>query len=89
MPLPRPTIRCADPPRWLFENGPDITHGEVVDDYVDVAVASLAAHQTYLSVLDPDTPVEQQARQQVDASTPPRPEFDGHRTVEFILRRSR
>ena len=79
----------ADPPRWLFENGPDITHGEVVDDYVDVAVASLAAHQTYLSVLDPDTPVEQQARQQVDASTPPRPEFDGHRTVEFILRRSR
>ena len=25
----------SDPPRWLFENGPDITHGEVVDDYVE------------------------------------------------------
>ena len=79
----------AEPPRWLFENGPDITHGEVVDEYVDVAVASLAAHQTYLSVLDPDTPVQEQARQQVEATTPPRPDFGGHRTVEFILRRPR
>ena len=77
----------ADPPPWLFENGPEMTHGEVVDGYVDVAVASLAAHKGYLSVLDPDTPVEQQAREQVDMATPPRPEFDGGRTVEFILRR--
>jgi LmbE family N-acetylglucosaminyl deacetylase len=77
----------ADPPRWLFENGPEPTHGEVVDGYVDVAVASLAAHKGYLSVLDPDTPVEQQAREQVDATTKPRPEFGGGRTVEFILRR--
>jgi LmbE family N-acetylglucosaminyl deacetylase len=76
-----------DPPRWLFENGPDMTHGEVVDGYVDVAVASLAAHKGYLSVLDPDTPVEQQAREQVDVTTKPRPEFGGGRTVEFILRR--
>ena len=78
----------TDPPRWLFENGPDITHGEVVDGLIDVAVASLAAHEVYLSVLDPDTPVVQQARQQVDMTTRPRPEFGGHRTVEFILRRS-
>jgi LmbE family N-acetylglucosaminyl deacetylase len=77
----------ADPPRWLFENGPEMTHGEVVDGYVDVAVASLAAHKGYLSVLDPDTPVEQQAREQVDMATPSRPEFGGGRTVEFILRR--
>jgi LmbE family N-acetylglucosaminyl deacetylase len=77
----------ADPPRWLFENGPEMTHGEVVDGYIDVAVASLAAHKGYLSVLDPDTPVEKQAREQVDATTKPRPEFGGQHTVEFILRR--
>jgi LmbE family N-acetylglucosaminyl deacetylase len=77
----------TDPPRWLFENGPEITHGEVVDGFIDVAVASLSAHAAYLSVLDPDTPVEEQARGQVDATTKPRPEFGGQRTVEFILRR--
>jgi len=77
-----------DPPRWLFENGPEITHGETVDDYVEVAVASLAAHDVYLSVLDPDAPVEEQARKQVELTTAPRPELGGQRTVEFILRRS-
>jgi LmbE family N-acetylglucosaminyl deacetylase len=77
----------ADPPRWLFENGPDITHGEVVDEYLDRAVASLAAHDVYLSVLDPDTPVQEQARKQVEMTTQRRPDFDGKHTVEFILRR--
>ncbi len=77
----------AEQPRWLFENGPEITHGEVVDGYLDRAVASLAAHDVYLSVLDPDTPVEEQARKQVDRSTAPRQEFGGGRTVEFILKR--
>jgi LmbE family N-acetylglucosaminyl deacetylase len=77
----------ADPPRWLFENGPKITHGEVVDRYIDVAVASLAAHETYLSVLDPDTPVVEQARRQVEMATAPRLEFGGQRTAEFILKR--
>jgi LmbE family N-acetylglucosaminyl deacetylase len=76
------------PPRWLFENGPEVTHGETVDGYVDVAVESLAAHDVYLSVLDPDTPVEEQARKQVEMATAPRPEFGGKHTVEFILRRS-
>jgi len=80
----------SDPPRWLFENGPDITHAEVIDDECyDRAVASLAAHEMYLSVLDSDTPVQEQARAQVDMATTPRPEFDGRRTVEFILRRYR
>jgi LmbE family N-acetylglucosaminyl deacetylase len=80
----------SDPPRWLFENGPDITHAEVIDDECyDRAVASLAAHEVYLSVLDSDTPVLEQARTQVDRATTPRPEFDGQRTVEFILRRHR
>ncbi len=77
----------ADPPRWLFENGPEITHGEVVDEYLDRAVASLAAHDVYLSVLDPDTPVQEQARKQVEMTTQPRPDFDDKHTVEFILRR--
>ena len=74
-------------PRWLFENGPGSTHCEVVDDYIDVAVAFLWAHEAYLSVLDPDTPVSQQARRQVDMATEPRPDFGGQHTVGFILRR--
>jgi LmbE family N-acetylglucosaminyl deacetylase len=76
-----------DPPRWFFENGPGGTHGETVDGFVEVAVESLSAHDVYLSVLDPDTPVEAQARKQVEMATPPRPEFDGKHTVEFILKR--
>lgn len=79
----------ADPPRWLFENGPEITHGEVVDGYLDRAAASLAAHDVYLSVLDPDTPVQERARKQVEMTTQRRPDFDGKHTVEFILKRSR
>jgi LmbE family N-acetylglucosaminyl deacetylase len=78
----------TDPPRWLFENGPEVTHAEVIDEECfDRAVASLAAHEAYLSVFDPDTPVQEQARKQVDMTTTPRPEVGGLRTVEFILRR--
>ena len=87
MPLQTAYDSLSDPPRWLFENGPDVTHAELIDDRCfERAVASLAAHDVYLSVLDPDTPVIEQARKQVDMATSPRPEFDGHRTVEFILR---
>ncbi|MGY1989268.1 PIG-L family deacetylase [Mycolicibacterium fortuitum] len=75
-----------DPPAWLFENGPDPTHCEVVDGYTDLAVSSLAAHEVYLSVLDPQTPVVEQARKQVEMSTPALPGF-GERTVGFILKR--
>jgi hypothetical protein len=63
------------------------THADTVDDFVDAAVNSLAGHAKYLSVLDPDTPVVEQARRQVDATTPPHPDFDGRRVVEFILER--
>ena len=76
-----------EPPRWFFENGPDATHGETVDGFVEVAVESLTAHDVYLSVYDPETPVQQQARIQVARSTMPRPEFGGAPTVEFILKR--
>ncbi|ALI25891.1 hypothetical protein XA26_20450 [Mycolicibacterium fortuitum] len=75
-----------DPPAWLFENGPDPTHCEVVDGYTDLAVSSLAAHEVYLSVLDPQTSVVEQARKQVEMSTPALPGF-GERTVGFILKR--
>jgi hypothetical protein len=75
-----------DPPRWLFENGPTPTHYEVVDGYLEVAVASLAAHDTYLSVLDPDTPVLEQARKQVEMAT--QPDAHGRHVVGFIMRRS-
>lgn len=75
-------------PGWLFENGPHGTHCEVVDDFIDVAVASLAAHDVYLSVYNPDVAVIEQARIQVDRTTlPPLPGFEGHRSVEFILKR--
>jgi LmbE family N-acetylglucosaminyl deacetylase len=79
----------ADPPQWLFENGPDGTHGEVVDGFVDVAVESLAAHERYLSVLDPATSVTEQARKQVEQTTTGREEFGGRPTVEFICKRTR
>lgn len=75
-----------DPPRWLFQNGPDGTHAEVVDGYIDVAVAALAAHTIYLSILDPQTPVVEQARRQVDLAVPTRPDCGG-RAVQFILER--
>lgn len=74
----------ADPPRWLFQNGACPTHVEPVDGYTDLAIQALAAHQAYLSVLDPDTPVIEQARRQVDLATP---ELAGHRVAGFVLER--
>ena len=77
----------AGPPRLLVEFGPDATHGETVDGFVEAAVDSLTAHRVYLEVLDPGTPVERQAREQVDASTAPHPDFGGCRTVLFTALR--
>jgi LmbE family N-acetylglucosaminyl deacetylase len=77
--------RLAWPPKWLFACGPNGTHAETVDDFVDIAVDSLAAHTNYLVALDPDTPVVDQARKQVDMTTPAHPDFGGRRIVEFIL----
>ena len=67
----------AAPPRWLFANGPGGTHAETVDDFIDVAVDSLAAHEKYLSVLDPDTAVVEQARKVVDMTMPAHADFAG------------
>ncbi len=70
---------CA---RWVFESGPEPTHIVEVDDSdVRNAVASLAEHRVYLEVLDPDTPVPEQARAQVDRMTMAK---QGLRRVGFI-----
>jgi LmbE family N-acetylglucosaminyl deacetylase len=79
----------ADPPRLLFENGPDATHGEPVEGYVEAAVASLSAHRVYLEVLDPGTPVAEQARVVVDDATAPHPDFGGRRTLPLNRLRKR
>lgn len=60
-----------DPPRALFVNGPGSTHAVDVEDYVQLAIDSLAEHKVYLEVLDPDTPVVEQARRQVEMTTEP------------------
>lgn len=57
-------------PRLVFESGPNPTHVVDVDsDDVERAVASLAEHKVYLEVLDPQTPVDEQARTQVERMT--------------------
>ncbi|MBA4022136.1 MAG: PIG-L family deacetylase [Gordonia sp.] len=76
-----------DKPRWLFENSPDATHVEEVADFIEIAVESLAAHQKYLTVLDPGTPVIEQARAQVEMVTGPREDYDNQRVVTFELKR--
>lgn len=75
----------ADKPSWLFQGGPGSTHVEAVDGYLDTAVDSLAAHEVYLSVLDPTTPVREQARRVVDMTTPAQA---SHRVAGFRLHRS-
>lgn len=77
----------ADPPAWLFSNGPEITHAVDVDGYTEKAVASLAEHKVYLEVLDPETPVIDQARAQVEWSTAPKEGFPAEHTSGFILLR--
>ncbi|WP_026919483.1 PIG-L deacetylase family protein [Gordonia shandongensis] len=79
----------TDPPAWLFVNGPQRTHAVDVDGYVEAAVNSLACHDVYLKVLDPTTPVEQQARNQVDMFTAPIDGFDSPHATGFELVRSR
>ncbi len=74
-------------PVWLFENGPQPSHAVEVTDQIDAAVRSLAAHREYLSVLDPNTPVIDQARAQIDRMTTPRADFGGVAAACFQRRR--
>ncbi|MFW0796150.1 PIG-L family deacetylase [Gordonia sp. CPCC 205515] len=82
------TLEPAARPRWLFENGPAATHAVDVTDEIESAVRSLAAHERYLAVLDPQTPVVDQARAQVDRMTAPRDDFGGVRAACFELKRT-
>lgn len=60
-------LPAEERPRWLFENGPGPTHRVAVTDRdVQRAIGSLAEHDVYLEVLDPQTPVIEQARKQVE-----------------------
>ncbi|MGH3633503.1 MAG: PIG-L deacetylase family protein, partial [Mycobacterium sp.] len=67
------------------QGGPEPTHVEAVDLYIDVAVDALAAHEKYLSVLDPHTSVREQAQQVIDMTTPTE---SGGRVAGFICERS-
>ncbi|WP_197430137.1 PIG-L deacetylase family protein [Auraticoccus cholistanensis] len=54
-----------------------------VEDHVEAAVAALAEHRVYLEVLDPTTPVLEQARVQVERSCPPEQVLGGRRGVRL------
>lgn len=71
-------------PQMWFESAIEPTHHVDVEGFVDVAVDSLAEHKEYLSVLDPGTPVLDQARTQVEMVCAPRDGVaDGRPVVGF------
>lgn len=73
----------APRPRALFANGPGSTHAVDVDGYVQAAIDSLAEHKVYLRVLDPDTPVVDQAQAQVSMMVAPKAGFAATHAVGF------
>lgn len=77
----------ADPPRALLCNGPNATHAVDVEGFTDTAIRALECHRVYLEVLDPDTPVIDQATAQIERSTGPIDGFDAARTSGFELLR--
>lgn len=62
--------------RYIAVNTVTPTHAVEVDGHVEAAVDSLAEHVRYLEALS-DAPVRDQARAQVEATTAPRPGFEG------------
>ncbi|MET3862387.1 LmbE family N-acetylglucosaminyl deacetylase [Dietzia sp. 2505] len=71
-------------PQMWFESSPEMTHYVDVSGFVGAAVDALAEHSEYLSVLDPTTPVREQARAQVEAVCAPRDGLsDGNPVVGF------
>lgn len=75
------------PPRLLFANGPGPTHAVDVEHFREQAVESLAQHEVYLRVLDPDTPVVEQAKEQVDRTTGRLDGYDAEHASGFTLLR--
>lgn len=74
-----------DPPRWLFTTSLQPTHVEDVDDHIETAVVAMAAHERYFAVLDPQTPVLEQARAEVERSCPVHPDSGGRRMAQFAV----
>ncbi|GEE01846.1 GlcNAc-PI de-N-acetylase [Gordonia spumicola] len=72
----------------LFCNGPDVTHAVDVDGFTDAAIDALECHRVYLEVLDPSTPVRQQATAQVEMTTGPIDGFPAARATGFHLLRA-
>lgn len=67
-----------EPPRWLFVGGPEADHVCAVShEDVQAATRALAAHEGYLRVLDPATPVAVQAQRQVEMVTPALTSYPG------------
>lgn len=58
-------------PQMWFESDPRPSHYVDVRGFVDPAVDALAEHKEYLSVLDPQTPVREQAQTQVERMVAP------------------
>ncbi|KAA0918612.1 PIG-L deacetylase family protein [Dietzia sp. ANT_WB102] len=58
-------------PQMWFESAPEPTHYVDVEGFVEPAVKALAEHSEYLSVLDPQTPVLDQSRAQVERMVAP------------------
>ncbi|WP_132994008.1 PIG-L deacetylase family protein [Gordonia zhaorongruii] len=75
------------PPRQLYCNGPDATHAVDVTGFVEAAVESLSCHQMYLEVLDPQTPVPDQARATVERMTGGVDGFAAEQATGFTLLR--
>lgn len=73
-------------PQMWFESSPEPTHYVDVEGFVEPAVDALAEHKEYLSVLDPGTPVREQARQQVESVCAPREDLAGARHVVSFRR---
>ena len=71
-------------PQMWFESSPEMTHYVDVKGFVEPAVDALSEHSEYLSVLDPETPVRDQARAQVETVCASREGLaDGNPVVGF------
>lgn len=75
-------------PQMWFESDPRPSHYVEVTGFVDPAIDALAEHKEYMSVLDPDTPVREQARKQVENMVAPVEGLaDGNPVVGFTRKR--
>lgn len=71
--------------RWCAIQSPQCSHAVDVTATYERAVESLSCHRRYLEVLDPATPVQTQARTQIDQATAPKDGFPAERAVGFEL----